>query len=299
MRFWIEHETRLDFSAPVYEHHCELRLSPRVGPHHQVSTLRLEVDPAVELNTYTDAFGNMVHAFDLLKPHTSLVTRLKSEVTTTLYNPFNYAMMSPDKESTWYKKRLQEDPFLWQFILHRSAVVPEWSTLDLAGLPPAPQRGKEEPVSTFLQNALDWAASAIRYQPGSSHTHSTLQDVLAKKEGVCQDFAHLLIAFVRSHKIPARYVMGYMSSNVENYDDSKEEEATHAWVEVLIPGAGWRGYDATNRLCANDLYIPLAVGRDSLDAAPQRGTFKGLNVQQTQTLHVSLVRQEQAQAAQQ
>lgn len=301
MFFSIDHETRLDFSQPVYEHHCEIRLTPRVDPHMKVLRTSFDIDPPAELTRYQDAFGNIVQAFDIINPHSHLVTRLKSEVSTTLANPFNYAVIAVEREAAWYRKRLKEDPFLWQFLLHRSAVVPEWSSLDLSGVPEPPTRKPEEPVPEALKRALDWAAGAIRYQPGSSHTHSTLQEALTRRQGVCQDFAHLLLALVRSWKIPVRYVMGYMNARVENYEGSNE--ATHAWVEVLVPGAGWRGYDATNRLCANDLYIPIAVGRDYLDAAPQRGTFKGVGVEQKQTLRVTLTpqsqQQAQAQAAQQ
>ena len=86
-------------------------------------------------------------------------------------------------------------------------------------------------------------------------------DVVKQGKGVCQDFAHLLISLVRSWGLPARYVMGYAEDGV----------SSHAWAEVLIPGAGWRGFDATNRLVANDHYVRVAVGRDYLDAALQRG----------------------------
>jgi transglutaminase-like putative cysteine protease len=98
--------------------------------------------------------------------------------------------------------------------------------------------------------------------------------VLDLRAGVSQDFAHLLIAIIRSWGCPARYVMGYQDPSC--VDEGKTTpQAIHAWAEVLIPGAGWRGLDATNGLLADHTYVRVAVGRDSRDAPPQRGSFHG------------------------
>jgi len=280
LRFWIEHETRLEFTQPVYEHHCEVRLSPRVDPFHRIFSVDLHIDPPASLFNYTDAFGNTVQSFDILKPHQVLVTRLRSEVETTQTNPFDVAFMTPEQEIAWYEQRLKENPLLWQYVLHRSEAVSDWSSLEVANLKP-PIRDPQKSVFDSVMQAVQWTGSILQYQYGISHTHSSLHDILSQRKGVCQDFSHLLIALIRSWKIPARYVMGYMEGSV----------STHAWVDVLIPGAGWRGFDATNQLCVNDLYIPVAIGRDYLDAAPQRGTFKGNAVQQSQKIHVNLQQQ--------
>jgi transglutaminase-like putative cysteine protease len=293
LRFLIEHETRLEFASPVYEEHCEIRLSPRPGPFLHVVSTELTVEPQSPLFRYTDVFGNVVQHFNILKPHELLVTHVRSEVETTLTNPFEFKLLTPKQETAWYRDRLKEDPLLWQYILHRSSAVPEWSSFQLDDLA-APVRDLEKPVLESVMKAVDWAASVLKYQPGVSHTHSGLNEVLKLRKGVCQDFAHLLLAVLRSWEIPARYVMGYMDAGVEGYDDSKDDQASHAWVEALIPGAGWRGFDATNRLCANDLYIPVAIGQDYLDAAPQRGTFKGTAVRQNQSVRVTLQQQQQS-----
>jgi transglutaminase-like putative cysteine protease len=120
---------------------------------------------------------------------------------------------------------------------------------------------------------MAWVAATLRYEPGVTHVHSSLVDALQARAGVCQDFAHLMIAVARSWRVPARYVMGYLAATGEGEDDN--EPATHAWAELLVPGAGWLGFDATHQLLANDRFIPVAVGRDYLDAAPQRGSFRG------------------------
>jgi transglutaminase-like putative cysteine protease len=118
-----------------------------------------------------------------------------------------------------------------------------------------------------------------------------------QRAGVCQDFAHLLVALVRSWGFAARYVMGYVEGSTMP-EEAPREQATHAWAEVLIPGAGWRGFDATSGLVANDCYVPVAVGRDSRDAAPVRGTFKGDEASASPQVSVRVQRAEQECAAQ-
>ena len=112
-----------------------------------------------------------------------------------------------------------------------------------------------------------------------------------ERAGVCQDFAHLLVAIVRGWGVPARYVMGYVALDAATRPEPPEG-ATHAWAEVLVPGAGWRGFDAVHQLVANDRYIAVALGRDYKDAAPQRGTFQGEHPGTPPEVHVQLSAQQ-------
>src|SRR5262249_52445490 len=124
-----------------------------------------------------------------------------------------------------------------------------------------------------IQKAMEWLGRNFTYLPGTTSVHAPFREILEKRAGVCQDFAHLLIAIVRSWGFPARYVMGYQSLPPEAAQ--QVVPSTHAWTEVLMPGRGWLGFDASQQLLANQAYIPVAVGCDSRDAAPQRGCFKG------------------------
>ena len=140
---------------------------------------------------------------------------------------------------------------------------------------------------------MEWVHATLEYRPGATQVHTPLSEVLQSRAGVCQDFAHLLISLIRSWQLPVRYVMGYLDPGFVENDNLKGEQASHAWVEVLIPGAGWRGFDATHKLVANHTYIPVAVGRDYLDAAPQRGSFKGNNSGQSPRIKLQVARQGQ------
>jgi transglutaminase-like putative cysteine protease len=103
---------------------------------------------------------------------------------------------------------------------------------------------------------------------------SPIDDALESRQGVCQDFAHIMIGLARRIGIPCRYVSGYLFHKAGDKTRSAEG-ATHAWVEALLPGLGWVGLDPTNNVIASDRHVRTAVGRDYADVPPTRGTFKG------------------------
>jgi len=104
--------------------------------------------------------------------------------------------------------------------------------------------------------------------------NSPIEASLTARQGVCQDFAHIMIAMVRRLRIPCRYVSGYLYHSDQNKDRSADG-TTHAWVEALLPGFGWVGFDPTNNLMAGSRHIRTAVGRDYADVPPTLGTMKG------------------------
>jgi transglutaminase-like putative cysteine protease len=272
VRLVIEHETALAFPQPVREHQCELRLSPRDDAWQKRLACAIEIEPDAALRTHVDCFGNLVHRVTLLAPHDAMRVRVATVVETGLENPFDYTPLAPAAERAWLARQLAVDPSLHDFVLHRSDAVPDVDAALAACAPPA-----FAPDRALLQNvqaAMAWAAATFRYVPGATEVHGALAEFATQRAGVCQDFAHLLVALVRGWGFAARYAMGYVDPQVAGAD-AGASQATHAWAEVLIPGAGWRGVDATAGLVTNDAYVPVAVGRDSRDAAPLRGTFKG------------------------
>jgi transglutaminase-like putative cysteine protease len=264
MRYLIRHETHLSYPSFVREHQCELRLKPRKDPHQTVHRFNLEVDPKAEIFQYTDSFGNDVHHFGILQRHSSLVTRMEAEVETFLENPFDYLPLSPDEERNLLKQGLRENPSLYRFLLHRSPMVSDLKRIPIAGLS-WPRYREDAPLQESLLEAMRWIREHFTYRTGATQVHAPLKEFLKKREGVCQDFSHLMIALVRNWGFPSRYVMGYQQA----------AQATHAWTEIFVPGIGWRGMDATHALMVNDTYIAVAMGRDSEDAAPQRGSYQG------------------------
>ena len=238
--------------------------------------------------TYVDSFGNRVHHFSLIAPHDCLVTRLHADVETLLDNPFDYPALPASQEHAWFTEKLRTQPRLWSFVLHRSPMTPDLTHLQ-HGLE-LPRYDPQQPLLHSMQAAMNWIAATLTFQTGVTDVHSPLETVLAARAGVCQDFAHLLIALVRSWGFPARYVMGYLDPGYIQSPDIKP--TTHAWAEVLIPGAGWRGFDATLQLVTDETYVAIAVGRDDQDAAPQRGSFKGEEGSEPPQVSLRIMRQQ-------
>jgi transglutaminase-like putative cysteine protease len=291
MLYTIEHETRLHFTQPVSEHHCELRLAPRGTSDQRVREVRIDTDPAADLTSYTDCFGNRVHHFNVLGTHQSLTTRLYAEVETLLENPFDFVPLPPAHERAWTAQALRDEPRLWDYLVHVSPATPDLRRLPSAPAIPAYDDGR--PLIENVQRGCAWVRQALRYDADATHVHSSLEEVLVLRAGVCQDFAHLLVALVRAWGFPARYAVGYRDPSDVAEDDPPGPQVTHAWADVLIPGAGWRGFDPTHGLVVNDTYVRMTVGRDYRDAAPQRGSFKGDDEGETPVVSLRVARQQQ------
>jgi transglutaminase-like putative cysteine protease len=132
----------------------------------------------------------------------------------------------------------------------------------------------------FAESAAERIHEQFTYKPGATHVHSSVEDCLATQAGVCQDFAHLLIAILRQRGIPARYVSGYLvprqavdaQAAMENIIGG---QASHAWVQAYIPETGWIGLDPTVGKFVDEQHIVVARGRDYGDVPPVRGVYKG------------------------
>jgi transglutaminase-like putative cysteine protease len=288
MRYLIEHETVLEYPQAVREHHIELRLAPRCDSHQKVLSCRVETEPAAELASYIDYFGNRTDYFCVIPPHNRLVTRLRTEVETLKENPFSFEAISPDKEQEWLREAIRQSPPLNDYVLHRSLLTPTAMKLADALSVAFPRQEQERALLDSLLELLAWVPTVLEYRSGTTTVHGPLTEAVRQESGVCQDFAHLFITVARSWGIPARYVMGYLDPGI---CVTGEELATHAWAEALVPGAGWLGFDATHNLLVNDHYVAVAVGRDSYDAAPQRGSFKGDSAGEQPTVHVTVQEQ--------
>jgi len=285
MRYRIERIDRVGFNAPVREHHFECRMAPWDDESQRLVSLEVDIDPAADSATHRDCFGNQVHRAALLGAHDALAVRMVAEVETRLANPFEFDAVPPEREPRWIKDSLREAPRLWDFVLHRSRLTPEiqtvWPSTEApqdVGSPPAwrPNVG----LLRQVQDACRWVQSEFDYDPSQPPAVS-LAELLERRSGASADLAHTLIAIVRSWSMPARFISGYLDPGYFEPDDDDPEDteprpqALHDWVEVLIPGAGWRGLDPAQALAADDTYVRLAVGRDLGDVTGFRHSFKG------------------------
>ena len=252
MRLRIEHTTRFAYDAPVREAHAELRLRPLDAGGQRCLAFSLETEPPGPVRGYRDRHGNDVRSFECLPPHRELVVKATSEVLTPDVFGDPEAGLSPLDAFDY----LAPTPYAPQDESVRTFAAPH----EVPG----------KPLDTAL--ALVQAVhTGLRYEKGATDVHTRADEALARGRGVCQDFAHLLLASCRTLGIPGRYVSGYVLPG----GDIGDQAATHAWVDVFVTGVGWVSLDPTHGRQQSRQHVRVAVGRDYGEVPPTRGIFKG------------------------
>jgi transglutaminase-like putative cysteine protease len=266
----VRHVTQFHYDEPVRESVMELWMQPQKGARQRLVSFELEVDPAAQLFSYADPFGNAVYHFDVPQPHERLTIQARSAVETQAPAPL------PESLDMGEWDRLRSDfvrgenfDFLRQ---HGFAVETEAlrGFVEEKGLEAMRARDPLTAVRTLSKTIYD----SFGYEAGVTDAESTIDDALLARRGVCQDFAHIMIAVCRAWGIPARYVSGYLFTD-RKAGDRSDPDATHAWVEVFLPSTRWFGLDPTNNIEAGERHIAAAIGRDYNDVPPSRGVYKG------------------------
>ncbi|HWW22962.1 MAG TPA: transglutaminase family protein [Edaphobacter sp.] len=269
MYYSIRHLTKFLYSNPVSESMMETRMHPRSDQNQRCLTFHLSVSPRCRVFSYRDHLANNVHHFDIPGMHGQLVIVAESvvEVQPAVQVP---AFLAPDAWADVDSMVNQGD--YWEMLLPSEFTEPTPALDDLAAQ--LDVRRRDDPLMV-LHNLNRQIYEYFDYKPKSTKVDSPIDLALGTKTGVCQDFAHIMIALVRSKlRIPCRYVSGYLFHGESDMDRSISS-ATHAWVEVLIPPLGWVGFDPTNWLVAGDRHIRTAIGRDYADVPPTHGIFRG------------------------
>ncbi|HWS88050.1 MAG TPA: transglutaminase family protein [Pyrinomonadaceae bacterium] len=268
MHLSINHVTKFRYSAPIAESIMELRMQPLTEGPQRCLKFDLGLKPAARATSYRDHLGNAVHHFDIPGRHTQLVIDAKS-VIETLPREEPPEALAP---GAWGElDALVEGGDYWDMLMPSHFARPTGVLLDFAR--ELDLRRRDDPL-TVLREMNAAIYNAFDYVPQSTSADSPIDEALGARKGVCQDYTHIMIALARSLRVPCRYVSGYLFHRVE-YNDRSAQDATHAWVEALLPGLGWVGFDPTNNLLAGQRHIRVAVGRDYADVPPTRGVFKG------------------------
>lgn len=271
----IEHETRYDYGAPVTDSWQLARLTPRELPWQQLVWHRLLIDPVPdEAESRLDSFGNRVTTFALHRAHHMLRTHMACEVRLgprPAWEPGN----GPSWEAVRDGLLPPAVPAELEVARARevSSLVP-WS-------PAAHQFGAESfrPGRDWFEavHELMWRIHReFEFQPGATTVSTPVDQVLARRQGVCQDFAHLMIACLRAHGLPARYMSGYLLTDPPpGQPRLAGVDASHAWVAAWSPQLGWVEFDPTNATLADERFVVLGWGNDFADVAPLRGVILG------------------------
>jgi transglutaminase-like putative cysteine protease len=228
---------------------------------------KLATSPRARVLNYQDHLGNAVHHFDIPGGHSQLTVVAESLV--HMGSPAALAdALAPEAWEELDAITRQTD--CADFLAPSQFARPAPLLAELAAELGAVRRA--DPLS-LLREIAAGISKTFAYCSRATRVDSPIDQALVERKGVCQDFSHIMIALVRPLGIPCRYVSGYLFHRGD--DQGSGEDATHAWVEALLPGLGWIGFDPTNHTVAGERHIRVAVGRDYADVPPTRGVFQG------------------------
>ena len=273
MFYSIRHLTKFRYARPVSESIMELRMHPRSEGVQRCLSFELSVTPRTRVQSYRDYLSNVVHHFDVPSAHRQLTIIAEAMVDVTPRAPL------PDRlnGNAWAQLREQlAGGDFWEMLA--PSQFAHWTDLteDFArelGIPDRDEAERRDPLE-LLRELNSILPREIEYAPKTTRVDSPADDALRNRQGVCQDYAHIMIALVRRMGIPCRYVSGYLFHKAGDKTRSTQG-ATHAWIEAFLPELGWTGFDPTNDTNADESHVRTAVGRDYADVPPTRGVFKG------------------------
>ena len=275
MIYRVTHNTGYKYSAPASLSQNELFLAPRNTPSQEVLESQLKIEPKPQyLHQRTDYFGNSAHVFMVQHPHNELaITAINLVKTTKPDTPASELTMPWEavvKKLAEHKDAVELDAQQFTFA---SPLVPL--------LPASLSYAQQSFLSgtPVLAGAIDLTRrifTEFTYDKLASNVETPVDQALANKKGVCQDFALVAISCLRTLGLAARYVSGYLETKPP---PGKKKligsDASHAWISIFIPYFGWVDLDPTNNQLANETYITVAWGRDYGDVSPVKGVVMG------------------------
>lgn len=269
MKIRAQHTTRYTYEGAVAHCHSEARLTPRILPHQQLLDWQLEVHPTPSaIISRKDYFGNDVSSFAVLESHQEFEITATSLIEISprpgLLTPgltcaeTRQLLLAADSPAA-----LAANEFLWE-----SPFVPYLEELHAYA---APILQPDRPLLEAAEALMRQIYRDYTYKPASTSIETPLQKVVSVRQGVCQDYSHVMIGALRAHGLAARYVSGYLRSDA----DFVGAQASHAWVSVYLGDQGWVDFDPTNNRLPSTGHITIAWGRDFGDVTPVKGITIG------------------------
>lgn len=258
----IEHTNGYRYGSEVRSSYNEARMTTLTTERQSTLESTISVQPTCRPFRYVDYWCTIVNAFDIQVPHASLHVHATSVVSTT---------GAPALEPTVGWDDLAGDRVLdrWGEYLEPTTYVP--ADDDLAALGPELAAGRG--VGDAVEAAVGWVSDSLEYRRGVTRVSTSAPEVLATGAGVCQDYAHLTLAVLRSMGVPARYTSGYLHPRADAVTGDAVFGESHAWVEAWI--GHWYGFDPTSGTPAGERHAVVAYGRDYGDVPPLKGVYLG------------------------
>jgi transglutaminase-like putative cysteine protease len=280
IRYRVVHDTSYKYSSMVTSSRQIAHLSPRETSWQQVVSHQLDIKPnSIERTESVDYFGNRKVSLFVDEPHQSLMVRAESEVIVSRHAPLPNAASPPWEEALAVKG--EWGPGTDLEVESYRVPSPAVPLLASARAYAVPSFTPGRPWLAALLELTQRIRKEFVYDPKATTITTGVEEVLALKRGVCQDYAHLMLSCLRTLGIPARYVSGYVL-NRSRADGTKltGADASHAWVAAHCPALGWVAFDPTNGKIADLEFVTLGWGREFLDVTPLRGVVLGAASQQ-------------------
>lgn len=267
MKYKIEHTNIFDYETVVDQSMNSIRLKPRSDECQRLLSYRTDISPMTITKEHTDIWGNNVETFFIAERHQHLEITSTSIVSIQRSPFINQIDYSPEMKDIFHSDLFQE---------HYAGYLANTAYTYLN----AEQMDRVDAKIGLMNNPVQYSIEVMRYvydmfsyDPNSTDVNTKATESFELSSGVCQDMAHVMLGILRTKQIPARYVSGYLYVG----EDSAlvGDAASHAWVEVMIPGIGWVGLDPTNNVEALENHIRMCVGRDYSDVSPVQGVYRG------------------------
>lgn len=275
MLFRISHKSHYHYASPASESFMEARLYPPSNRRQTVRDRGLTIEPTCEVTHYTDYFGNTVEEFSIVHRHDELALTAHCLVETHPPEVPAEALDITISEARQIYRGFRLK--LFDFLQPSQAVQVGRKVYQIAN---RLVKASGELGPTLLE-IMHWVHHHFTYKANVTDVNTTVEEALALRKGVCQDFAHVMLAILRSAEIPARYVVGYIETERQRRAAQRGERRligaaeSHAWVEAGLPNGDWLPLDPTNDVLAGERHVIVATGRDFHDTSPTRGVFKG------------------------
>ncbi|MBO2534717.1 transglutaminase family protein [Rummeliibacillus suwonensis] len=269
MKYKITHLNTFEYDSPVEQSLNTIRLKPRTNECQRLLFYDIEIFPNSVTREYTDIWHNPVADFYIPQKHSKLEIQTTS-IVSIQKAPLLKQLHFSNKMKDIFESQLFRDHYLHYLQATKYTYLPEHYVKEITQI----IGNRHNPIE-FSIALMTHLHKNIRYDKTATIVKTTAQEAYELKAGVCQDYAHIMIGILRANGIPSRYVSGYLYVGKE--DDLIGDSATHAWVEIMVPGVGWLGLDPTNDVEALENHIILCAGRDYTDVSPIEGVYTGGN----------------------
>lgn len=279
-RFQVQHKTRYRYREAVSFSRNLALLLPRPLAYQQIHSSGLDVDPMPEPpRELRDGLGNRLYDFTVTQPHSHFTVNLHLDL--TIYARIWKEGCDSLRSALARLEDIGNNGNMEAAMFRYATRHVEWSETIHELTEPIIRH--DMPPHAAARHLMETIHREWKFQAGVTHLHTSVEDLLQRRQGVCQDFTHLMLAALRSVGIPARYVSGYLETLPKpGRPKLVGADVSHAWVQAYDPIAGWKDFDPTNNLIPGVQHITLAFGRDFADISPLRGLVSGGGEQQLQ-----------------